>query len=153
MMYEAGVKAYSDAIGVHPSGYNNPPGADWRTYQDPTASFGAKGHRSWFFRGTIEGYREVMVEFGDEGKQLWATEFGWASDPSPPEEQMRPRQHEAEQATWLARPSTCSGKGTSAPCSLEPETSNARLRQAFAVLRPTGRAAAYRELLNKRASG
>jgi hypothetical protein len=83
MMYQAGLKDYADAIGAHPSGYNNPPDADWRTYQDPTATFGAKGHRSWFFLGTLEGYRDVMVEFGDGAKEIWATEFGWASDANP----------------------------------------------------------------------
>jgi hypothetical protein len=102
MMYQAGLKEWSDAVGVHPSGYNNPPTADWRTYQDPSASFTAKGHRSWFFLGTIEGYREVMVEFGDANKQLWATEFGWASDPNPVEGYGYARDNtEAEQAQWV----------------------------------------------------
>ena len=104
MMYQAGLKDYSDAIGVHPSGYNNPPDAAWRTYADPTAGFGAKGHRSWFFLETTDGYREVMVEFGDAGKPLWLTEFGWASDPNPPAGYEYARDNtEAEQAAWLRK--------------------------------------------------
>ncbi|HLF09202.1 MAG TPA: hypothetical protein VI789_07635 [Dehalococcoidia bacterium] len=104
LMYQAGLKDYSDAIGAHPSGYNNPPDAAWRTYADPTAGFGAKGHRSWFFLGTIEGYREVMVEFGDAGKPLWLTESGWASDPNPPTGYEYARDNtEAEQAAWLRK--------------------------------------------------
>ena len=78
-MYQNGLKDYSDAVGAHPSGYNNPPDADWQTYQDPTAGFGGKGDPSWFFRGTMETYRNIMVKYGDADKKIWPTEFGWAS--------------------------------------------------------------------------
>ena len=78
-MYQAGLKNYCDAVGAHPSGYNNPPGAQWETYSDPTASFNAKGHPSWFFRGTLESYRNIMLKYGDSSKRIWVTEFGWAS--------------------------------------------------------------------------
>jgi len=78
-MYQAGLKNYCDAIGAHPSGYNNPPDADWRTFQDPSASFQAKGHPSWFFRATMESYRNIMLKYGDGRKRIWPTEFGWAS--------------------------------------------------------------------------
>ncbi len=77
-MYQAGLKNYCDAIGAHPSGYNNPPDADWRSYSDTSApSF--KGHPSCFFRGTMESYYNIMVKYGDAGKKIWVTEFGWAS--------------------------------------------------------------------------
>jgi len=78
-MYQAGLAKYCDAVGAHPSGYNNPPDADWRNYSDPTASFRAVGHPSWFFRGTMESYRNIMVKYGDGHKRIWPTEFGWAS--------------------------------------------------------------------------
>lgn len=78
-MYNAGLARYSDAIGAHPSGYNNPPDADWSSYSRPGVSFGASGHPSWFFRGTMEGFRNIMVANGDGGKQVWPTELGWAS--------------------------------------------------------------------------
>ena len=39
----------------------------------------AKGHPSWFFRGTMESYRNIMVKYGDGGKRIWPTEFGWAT--------------------------------------------------------------------------
>jgi len=77
-MYQAGLKGVSDAIGVHPSGYNNPPDATWDTWSDPTAP-DFKGHRSFFFRSTMEQYRNIMIKYGDSAKKLWATEFGWAS--------------------------------------------------------------------------
>jgi len=43
-MYQAGLARYCDAVGAHPSGYNNPPDADWRSFSDPSSKFGAKGH-------------------------------------------------------------------------------------------------------------
>ena len=81
-MYQAGLARYCDAVGVHPSGYNLPPDADWRTYDDPTAifrGFSDNRHPSWCFRGTMERYRNIMVKYGDGGKRLWPTEFGWAT--------------------------------------------------------------------------
>jgi murein DD-endopeptidase MepM/ murein hydrolase activator NlpD len=81
-MYQAGLKNYCNAVGVHPSGYNVPPDADWRTWSDPTAVFRGPSdnhHHSWVFRGTMEGSRNIMVRYGDSGKKLWPTEFGWAS--------------------------------------------------------------------------
>jgi hypothetical protein len=77
-MYQAGLARYCDAVGAHPSGYNNPPDADWTSYRDPTTGR-AKGHPSWFFRGTMESYRNIMIKYGDGGKRIWPTEFGWAS--------------------------------------------------------------------------
>ncbi|MFH1085426.1 MAG: beta-galactosidase [Chloroflexota bacterium] len=77
-MYQNGLARYCDAVGAHPSGYNNPPDVDWRNFSDPSApSF--KGHPSFFFRGTMESYRNIMVKYGDGAKRIWATEFGWAT--------------------------------------------------------------------------
>ena len=80
-MYQAGLKNYCDAIGAHPSGYNMPPDA-LPGYNDPTAGFRGpfdNPHHSWSFRATMESYRNVMVRYGDGRKQIWPTEFGWAS--------------------------------------------------------------------------
>jgi len=106
-MYQAGLARYCDAVGAHPSGYNNPPDADWRTYNDP-AKPGCKGHPSWFFRGTMESYRNIMVKYGDGGKRIWPTEFGWATTeglgvgPNPGYEYAGTNS-EAEQAAYLVR--------------------------------------------------
>ncbi|MFN8459323.1 MAG: hypothetical protein U0401_32510 [Anaerolineae bacterium] len=80
-MYANGAKGYFDALGAHPSGYNCPAEADWQTVQDPTAT-NFRGpfenrHHSWCLRGTLEGYRNVMVANGDGGKAIVPTEFGW----------------------------------------------------------------------------
>ncbi len=91
-MYAAGAKNCLDAVGAHPSGYNNPPDAKMG-YSDPSApSF--KNHPSFFFRDTMERYRETMVANGDTGKRIWPTEFGWAAEPNPvPGYEYAPRQH------------------------------------------------------------
>ncbi|RME47559.1 MAG: hypothetical protein D6791_05565, partial [Chloroflexi bacterium] len=77
-MYQAGLARYCDGIGVHPSGYNNPPDATASSWNDPTAP-AFKGHRSFFFRDTLWTYYAIMRKYGDGGKRLWPTEFGWAS--------------------------------------------------------------------------
>ncbi|MFO7918629.1 MAG: cellulase family glycosylhydrolase [Anaerolineae bacterium] len=77
-MYQAGLARYCDAVGAHPSGYNNPPDADWRSWNDPDRP-NCKGHPSWFFRSTMESYRNIMVKYGDAHKRIWPTEFGWAT--------------------------------------------------------------------------
>jgi hypothetical protein len=85
-MYAAGLKNVADAVGVHPSGYNCPALADWRTVVDDGAIFRGpfdNRHHSWCFRGTMEGYRDVMVAHGDAEKKLWPTEFGWAVSTTP----------------------------------------------------------------------
>jgi len=106
-MYQAGLRNYCDAVGAHPSGYNNPPDADWQSYSDPNSP-NCKGHPSWFFRGTMESYRNIMVKYGDGGKRIWPTEFGWASTenlgvgPNPGYEYAATNS-EAEQAAYLVR--------------------------------------------------
>jgi spore germination protein YaaH len=81
-MYGLGLKNYSDVIGAHPSGFNCPADGDWRTLSNPSAKYRGpfdNHHHSWCFRGTIEGYRNIMVANGDGSKRIWATEFGWAT--------------------------------------------------------------------------
>jgi hypothetical protein len=85
-MYQLGLKNYCDAVGVHPSGYNVPPDTTWQQACDVITKDGAgyrgpcnSPHHSWSFRSTMEGYRNIMVTYGDSGKRLWPTEFGWAS--------------------------------------------------------------------------
>jgi hypothetical protein len=105
-MYANGAKGFFDALGVHPSGYNCPANGDWRTVEDPTAmSFRGpfnNRHHSWCFRGTMEGYREVMVANGDGQKAIVPTEFGWAvsGNPQPGYEYARDNTPE-EQAQWI----------------------------------------------------
>ena len=106
-MYAAGLKNVSDAIGAHPSGYNCPADGDWQTITNPNAGFRGpfdNRHHSWCFRGTMEGYRNVMVANGDGAKTIWPTEFGWAvsSNPRPGYEYARDNTLE-QQAQWIVQ--------------------------------------------------
>lgn len=77
-MYDAGLRSVCDAIGVHPSGFANPPDALF-TGGDYDLARGWDDHPSFFFRNTMEDYHNIIVRNGDN-KKLWATEFGWASN-------------------------------------------------------------------------
>lgn len=68
-MYQAGAGPYFDVLSDHPYGFVNPPEADPLQTQPPLV-----------FR-RAERHREVMVQYGDAAKQIWATELGWAIDP------------------------------------------------------------------------
>ncbi len=81
LMYAAGAEKCFDAIGAHPAGCNNPPDAKYGYSNPAEPSF--KNHPSFFFRDTMERYRQVMVANSDAGKRIWPTEFGWASTSSP----------------------------------------------------------------------
>ncbi|MBK7781390.1 MAG: LysM peptidoglycan-binding domain-containing protein [Ardenticatenia bacterium] len=76
-MMATGSGGCANGIGAHPSGYNNPATvqAGWNNPAEPQF----KGHRSFFFRSTLEAYRGVMNRYGQGAKKLWVTEFGWAS--------------------------------------------------------------------------
>ena len=77
-MYQAGMRGSFDAVGVHPGGFNNAPDLDPRDQNVLKRPGGFHDHRSFYFRN-FELYHEVMTEQGDKDKQLWFTEFGWAS--------------------------------------------------------------------------
>jgi hypothetical protein len=69
-MYAAGAKAYFDAGAVHP--YTNK--------VDPTQCWNdSNGKKSIDAFCGIETVRDVMVSNGDSAKNLWLTEFGWAT--------------------------------------------------------------------------
>ncbi len=156
-MYAAGLKNVSDAIGAHPSGYNCPATADWQTVTDPTASFRGpfdNRHHSWCFRGTMEGYRNVMVANGDTAKTIWPTEFGWAvsSNPQAGYEYARDNTYE-EQAQWIVE-AYQQGKawgwvGTMFLWNLDYGVTAAGTELAnFALLTPGGPVPAYAALAN-----
>ncbi len=100
-LYQNGLKQYSDAIGAHPSGFCNPADAAPGT---PNAIGQFQGHRSFYFRGTMESYRAVMVQNGDGGKQIWPTEFGWGVAAAPkPGYEYEKFITEDQQAAWLVK--------------------------------------------------
>lgn len=102
-MYQNGLKQYSDGIGIHPSGFANPPTV---TFEDWTAgtydAVSHVNHRSFYFLSTLRESWRVIEEFGDTNKRLWPTEFGWGSTSSPhPGYEYKARIDEATQARWI----------------------------------------------------
>jgi hypothetical protein len=104
-MYQHGLREYSDGIGIHPSGFANPPSVrfeDWASgnYDAPSHV----NHRSFYFLSTLEQSRRVMEENGDSAKKLWPTEFGWGSTPSPHAGyEYEARIGEGTQAQWIVQ--------------------------------------------------
>ncbi|MEI6045386.1 MAG: cellulase family glycosylhydrolase, partial [Chloroflexota bacterium] len=74
-------KKYFDVVGAHPGSNNNPPDTLWP--EKPGPGPGWTTDASFYFR-RIEQLRQVMVDNGEGSKQIWLTEFGWDSTPTPP---------------------------------------------------------------------
>lgn len=102
-MYQNGLAAYSDGVGIHPSGFANPPTvrfSDWASGAYSAESH--VNHRSFYFLSTLEESRAVMQQFGDSGALLWPTEFGWGSAAQPyPGYEYQARISEQTQANWI----------------------------------------------------
>lgn len=72
-MYDAGASAYFDVLGHNAPGYAAPP------EMSPAEATEVYGHRSFTFR-RVEDLRQIMVENGDEAKQVAILEMGWTLD-------------------------------------------------------------------------
>jgi polysaccharide biosynthesis protein PslG len=74
---------YFDVLSAHPSGFSNPPDC---TPATPFCSLsgGWNTDDSFFAFTRVSEYRDVMVQNGDAGKQIWFTEFGYCSNQNPP---------------------------------------------------------------------
>ncbi len=103
-MYQNGLARYSDAVGIHPSGFANPPNvrfSDWESGAYTALSHA--NHRSFYFLSTLEESHAVMEQNGDGAKKLWPTEFGWGSSPAPEAGyEYQARISEQQQADWIA---------------------------------------------------
>jgi hypothetical protein len=73
-MYQAGAAPYFDLLGVHASGYKEPP----ETSPDEAAKK-YNGNRFFCFRH-VEDIRKIMERYGDADKQIALLEFGWTTD-------------------------------------------------------------------------
>jgi hypothetical protein len=69
-------KFRADVVGVHPGDRNNPPDTLWP--YEPGPGPGWQQSREFYFR-RVEDLRFLMVEAGKGDKQMWITEFGWAT--------------------------------------------------------------------------
>jgi hypothetical protein len=76
-LYDLGLAEVSDAIGAHPLGWSNPP--DTFCCAQPVGVEGYYQDSSFYFRETLQAYRDIMVEAGDNATPIWVTKFGWGS--------------------------------------------------------------------------
>jgi polysaccharide biosynthesis protein PslG len=77
-------KQYFDAVAAHPSGYSNPPDCNPDTPQC-SLSGGFNNDPSFFAFNRVQQYRDIMTQNGDSAKKIWFTEFGYCSNPTPPQ--------------------------------------------------------------------
>ena len=93
------VRAYFDVLGMHASGWTNPPDTLWPDKPGPGPGFTTSAE--FYFR-RIEQERQIMADAGDGAKQVWLTEFGWSSDQNPPAGFEYAEQNtEQQQATYI----------------------------------------------------
>jgi LysM repeat protein len=104
-LYKQGLADVSDAVGAHPDGWANPPDA---TCCNPPE--GVTSHYespTFYFRNTLNDYRQIMVNSGDSSTAIWVTRFGWGSseDSQPPSQNYIYVSYTslAEQATYETR--------------------------------------------------
>ncbi len=67
---------HMDVIGAHPGGQLNPPDTLWP--DNPGPGPGWRESREFYFR-RLEDVRQAMVDNGLSDRQIWVTEFGWAT--------------------------------------------------------------------------
>ena len=89
-----------DVVGVHPGGQSNPPDTMWP--DNPGPGPGWTTSREFYFR-RVEDIRAGMVESGLGDKQIWITEFGWATRNNTPGYGFGNNISYQEQADWIVR--------------------------------------------------
>jgi len=72
-MYDAGAADYFDVLGLNAPGYAAAPEVS------PEEAAETYGHRSFTFR-RVEDMRQIMIDNGDEEKQVAILEMGWTLD-------------------------------------------------------------------------
>lgn len=71
---------YFDVLGAHAPGYKAPP----EVSPEEAARNPEYGGQRFFVFRRVEDLRAIMERYGDGGKQVAITEFGWTSDPIHP---------------------------------------------------------------------
>ncbi len=109
---------YFDVLAAHPGSAANPPETKFPEAPGSGACppvaverYGAAPGTCWrnapdFYFRRIEDQRAVMVAYGDSGKQIWLTEFGWDScvgQPAPAGYEYCALTSEQQQADYIVR--------------------------------------------------
>ncbi|RRR75029.1 MAG: hypothetical protein EI684_05685 [Candidatus Viridilinea halotolerans] len=89
-----------DAIGLHPGGHYNPPDTKWPERPGPGPNW--RTSSEFYFR-RIEDTRAVLVANGMADRQIWVTEYGWATANNTPGYEYGNSISPELQAQWLTR--------------------------------------------------
>ena len=89
-----------DVIGLHPGGHYNPPDSKWPDRPGPGPNWLTS---SEFYFRRIEDTRAVLVANGMADRQIWITEFGWATANNTPGYEYGNSISPELQAQWLRR--------------------------------------------------
>lgn len=93
-------RSHVDAIGVHPGGHYNSPDQMWPDNPGPGPHW--RTSREFYFR-RIEDIRNVLVQNGMADKQIWVTEFGWATKNNTPGYEYGNSISFQTQSDWIVR--------------------------------------------------
>lgn len=93
-------RSHVDAIGVHPGGQSNPPDTMWP--DNPGPGPGWVNSREFYFR-RVEDVRQAMLDYGLGDRQIWITEFGWATKNNTPGYGFGNNITFEKQAEWIVR--------------------------------------------------
>jgi len=99
-MYQAGASNYFDVLGLNAPGFKAPPEM---SPDEVMAQQEVYGHGRWFCFRHVEDLRTIMIEYGDQDKQVAILEFGWTTDPRPDSPYHWHAVDEATQADYLVR--------------------------------------------------
>jgi len=93
-------RTHVDAIGLHPGGHYNPPDTKWPENPGPGPHW--RNSSEFYFR-RIEDTRNVLVANGMADRQIWITEFGWATPNNTPGYEYGNSISMETQAAWIVR--------------------------------------------------
>lgn len=93
-------RANVDAIGLHPGGHYNPPDSKWPERPGPGPNW--RTSSEFYFR-RIEDTRNILVANGMADRQIWVTEFGWATRNNTPGYEYGNSISPETQAQWIVR--------------------------------------------------
>jgi hypothetical protein len=92
--------SHIDIVGVHVFGFANPPDTLWPEAPGPGPRW--RDSREFYFR-RVEDIRALMVDAGHPERQLWMTEFGWATANDSPLHEFGNDVSFTQQAAYLSR--------------------------------------------------
>jgi polysaccharide biosynthesis protein PslG len=92
--------SHMDIIGVHTGGTSNPPDSMWPNNPGPGPNFVTS--REFYFR-RLEDYRQLQLQYNLGDRQMWVTEFGWATRNNTPGYEFGNNTTFEEQAEWTVR--------------------------------------------------